>query len=92
MILNCPQCGEAMFFGGELDGTWETCVAYMSPERHDHNDNCLTRIYRCSNGHEKTVSKRRKCPTCDWVGKKYCFCHPDSKVDDWYESSDTAQK
>lgn len=87
MFLNCPECGELMSFTEGFDGTRETLVYYVSPPGHDHDDNCLKRIYRCPNGHARKVSKRRRCPSCDWVGKKTCFCHPDPKVDEWYESA-----
>lgn len=64
---------------------WEaqTLVGYESPEGHNHDDNCLSRVYICKNGHEQSVFKRRACPACDWKGKETCFCHSDVKVDEW---------
>lgn len=57
-----------------------TLVGYESPEGHEHDDNCLSRVYVCSNQHQKKVSLRRSCPTCDWLGRETCFCHTDPKV------------
>ena len=84
--MDCPECGEKLSHSNE-EGTWETLVGFMSPPGHDHNDNCLTRIYRCKNWHSITLSKRRRCsnPDCDWVGKDECFCHTGKKVDEWPE-------
>lgn len=68
-------------------GAMETCIGYLSPPGHDHDDNCLTKVYSCPNGHWLKVSKRRRCPAvgCDWVGKDECFCHPGKKFDEWPE-------
>ena len=77
--MKCEICNEEMSF----DHTFMTLVAYNSPAGHDHDDNCLIRNYICSNGHVKIVSLRRRCSSCDWVGKDKCFCHPDKKVDKW---------
>jgi len=62
-----------------------TDVAFSSPPGHDHDNNCETRIYYCPNGHERKVSKRRRCraPGCDWEGSLTCFCHPGEKLDEW---------
>lgn len=81
--LMCPECGEPMHPGM---GCMETVVGYLpNKEGHTHNDNCLSKQYRCPNGHCKEVYLRRTCPTpgCDWRGKSTCFCHPGSKVDEW---------
>jgi len=81
--MKCPECGEKM----DYDGEWETMVGFYSPPNHDHNDNCLIRVYRCKNGHTIKLSKRRRCPNpdCDWIGKDECFCHPGKKLDEWPE-------
>ena len=60
-----------------------TLVGFISPKGHDHDDNCLTRFYICSNNHEITISKIKKCPVCEWTGKKECFCHRGMKVEEW---------
>ena len=83
--MNC-HCGEPLKFLREF-GTLTTYVAYYSPPGHNHDDNCLTRFYQCKNGHTTIVSKRRRCPICDWVGKETCFCHPGKKVDEWPNDS-----
>jgi hypothetical protein len=66
-------------------GTMSTCVGYMSPPGHNHDDNCVTRQYDCSCGNKVIVSKRNRCsnPDCDWVGKDECFCHEGKKVEEW---------
>ncbi|MCP4651011.1 MAG: hypothetical protein GY853_13165 [PVC group bacterium] len=66
-------------------GTGSTMVGYCSPPGHDHDDNCLSRTYRCENGHEHRYSLRRRCNVegCGWVGKDECFCHDGKKVDKW---------
>lgn len=81
--MDCPRCGEKLFYSNY--GTFETLVGYSSPLGHDHDDNCLTRIYYCKSGHSIKLSKRRKCPhpDCDWIGKATCFCHPGKKIDEW---------
>lgn len=78
----CPTCGEPFVRRGVES---MTCVGYFSPEGHDHDDNCLRRIYTCAEGHQTTVSLRRRCPApgCDWTGKEICRCHPGPKVDEW---------
>jgi len=83
--MSCKECGEKLIY--DQKGTWGTLVGYSSPSGHghDHDDNCLKRSYVCKNGHRKTVSLRRSCPACDWVGKADCFCHEGPKVDEWPE-------
>ena len=83
MKLFCTECGEQMFTwkGGAI----QTLVGYLSPKGHDHDDNCRHKVYQCVNGHAKNVSKINKCPSCDWLGKKECWCHVDPKVEEWYE-------
>ena len=83
-VLICTECGEPMTFRPSIsNGTFSTLVGYSSPPGHDHDDNCLVRIYRCKNGHSVKVSKRRRCPVCDWAGKEECFCHWGEKVNEW---------
>lgn len=79
----CPKCGSGM----KHRGTMTTLVGYVYPERHNHDDNCQSRWYFCECGHEEIVSKRNRCPACDWVGEAYCFCHPGKKVDVWPEDT-----
>lgn len=69
-------------------GTQSTTVGFLGlglPEGCDHDDNCETRRYTCTEGHATILSLRRSCPspTCDWRGKEDCWCHGDGKVDDW---------
>lgn len=65
-------------------------MGYISPEGHDHDDNCVRRMYICGNGHQTILSKRNRCPNtdCDWVGEKTCHCHEGEKVDEWPEAKD----
>lgn len=67
----------------------KTMVGYSSPPGHNHDDNCLLRMYVCDQcGHNHKVSKRRRCPACDWVGKDSCFCHKGPKLDEWPRTND----
>src|SRR5262245_34538782 len=85
-IMNCSECNEPMhaatmaelfpgtYHGGttngDVIGECQTLVGYHSEPGHNHDDNCLHRIYLCQNGHRKPVYLRRKCPACDWKGKE----------------------
>ena len=82
--MNCTTCGEPLKYAWSL-GEYMTLAGYDSPPGHDHNDNCIVRTYACVKGHRQTVSIRRQCPACDWVGKGGCFCHEGRKVDRWPE-------
>jgi len=79
-MINCPTCGKPMLY---CSFTVQSLVGFYSPPGHDHDDNCLVRTYYCEDNHAYRVSKRRRCPVCDWVGKESCSCHPDKKVDEW---------
>jgi hypothetical protein len=79
--MNCPKCNNKLI----PSAIAETLVGYFSPPGHNHNDNCLTRAYRCTCGYSIIISKRRTCPVCSWKGKETCFCHPGKKVDEWPE-------
>lgn len=79
MICQVDGCDlEAVY-----QGTMSTLVGYYSPEGHDHDDNCRTRLYHCGNGHETVIRVRNICrtPGCGWKGKLTCFCHPGEKVE-----------
>jgi hypothetical protein len=39
---------------------------------HDHDDNCVTKTYYCTEGHATRGSVRRHCFACDWQGKVTC--------------------
>jgi hypothetical protein len=78
--LVCNECNQLMTPSGEIG---QTLVGFHSPAGHDHDDNCLWQIYTCPNGHHRKISKRRRCPKCEWVGKESCFCHDSLKVDEW---------
>jgi len=81
-VALCPLCGKAM----NCRGTEATLVGYISPAGHNHDDNCRFRDYTCEGcGHRESVSKRNRCPVCDWVGKERCFCHSGLKMDKWPE-------
>lgn len=78
--------------GGKLvrnpnSGESTTLVGFFSPPGHDHDDNCLTRLYHCSScGQNYSLSKRRSCtyPGCDWVGKAECsVCGGGPLLDKW---------
>ncbi len=77
------ECGGTLRYDGR---TMVTLVGYHSPEGHDHDDNCRTRYYGCEEcGVHRSISIRNRCshPSCDWVGKATCFCHPGEKLDEW---------
>ncbi len=82
--MKCRICGEN---AGDLGYSSSTLVGYMSPPGHDHDDNCVSKTYKCPNGHHNAVSLRNYCsdPECDWMGKDSCFCHDGPKVDEWPE-------
>ena len=75
--LSCPICGTSV----RHYGTCSTLLGYSSPEGHNHDDNCRKRLYECENGHNALLSVVNKCPACDWVGQKECFCS--EKIDEW---------
>lgn len=80
--MDCELCGAKLFSTGICS---ETLVGYSSPDGHMHDDNCLSMLYRCKNGHVKKIYKRRTCPVsgCDWKGKQTCWCHAGIKVAEW---------
>lgn len=81
--MNCPQCG-APFVSHSY--TCSTLVGFIiTDEGHEHDDNCLKRIYVCAYGHSTELSLRRTCPNCDWKGCKTCSCHKGEKIDKWPE-------
>ena len=65
---------------------WMTAMAYCSPKGHDHDDNCITRVYRCKNGHYTKLGIIKTCHACDWKGKDSCFCC--TKVEEWPEETE----
>lgn len=79
----CTECQEQMYV--DPRGCMDTCMGYMSPPGHDHDDNCRSGAAVCVNGHKKFVSIRRTCstPGCDWKGKDECFCHEGKKLEGW---------
>ena len=87
LTVECKECNEPVLIYKEENqwGAMQTSVGYGSPPGHNHDDNCLLMVGRCSNGHLQKVSKLRKCtnPDCNWKGKTECFCHPGQKVDEW---------
>lgn len=85
MRAQCPECGEELDTRSEY--IWQTAVGYDSPPGHDHDDNCVTRAYKCKKGHVVKLSIRRRCPVegCGWEGKERCSCHKMDKFDEWPE-------
>lgn len=82
--MTCEKCGEPMARGtGDDRYELSTLVGFFSPPGHNHDDNCVLRMYVCPNGHKRKVSKRRTCPACDWKGKEECFCHAGKKLEEW---------
>lgn len=80
--VHCPTCGEPMTFDDER----VTLIGFgPSPPGHDHDDNDRRRYYHCPNGHTHVISKRNRCPACDWVGEKYDLNYDGPKVDKWPE-------
>lgn len=82
--MKCRECNENLFSLNNCYAT--TDMFFESPDGHNHDDNCKSRVFECKNGHNITLSKRNTCPICDWKGKKTCFCHDDEKVDEWPEA------
>lgn len=81
--MNCPECSESM----EVLEQGRTMIGgpIGLPAGHDHDPNCVSRIYACANGHRRKISIVNRCPVCDWVQDRACFCHPDPKLDRWPE-------
>lgn len=78
----CKLCGKKLKYDGQGEST--TLLGYNSEcyeNGHNHNDNCITRVYICSNDHSEKLSVINKCPVCSWTGKKECFCS--RKVEEW---------
>ena len=84
--MNCTTCNEPLINYLE-EGTTLLGRIGILPPGHEHDVNCISRTYVCSNGHKRRLSKRNKCPKCDWVQKETCFCHPDPKLNEWPENS-----
>lgn len=87
--LVCRTCGSAY---ESHTMTCSTMVSYGSPMGHDHDDNCLTRTYRCPQGHKDLLSVRRTCstPGCTWKGKITCKGCGGDKIDAWPEDAPLA--
>jgi len=54
-VLKCTECGEEMT-GSE--GTSSTYAGYISPPGHNHDNNCVSRLYRCKNGHTRRIFRQ----------------------------------
>jgi hypothetical protein len=70
----CAECGDPLVRHTEET---ETCMGYFSPPGHDHDDNRLSRTYRCGAGHPTMVTLIRSCPACEWRGRT------EGRVDEW---------
>lgn len=81
-ILHCNECGQPM---SRSNVGVEHTVGYISPDGHNHDDNCTCMTYTCPRGHRLTISIRKRCSTdgCKWTGKKYCDCHDGPKLEAW---------
>ena len=79
--MNCDVCGEKAVSNYQTT----TLLGFISPAGHNHDDNCVNRVYICQNGHKANISKQNSCPVkdCDWVGIDECFCHKGKKVKEW---------
>ena len=86
--MDCDTCGLPIAQLGT--GEYSTLVGYSSPPGHNHDDNCLKRVYAGENGHRVILSLRRRCPACDWVGQDACGCHEGPKVDAWPDAPSVA--
>lgn len=81
--MSCDHCSRPFAAWG-CEGT--TLLGCGSPPGHSHDENCRTRRYVCTDDHVTVVSIRQRCPACDWIGPKSCFCHKGDKVDKWPEA------
>ncbi len=78
---DCSTCGKP---AKQASYGWsQTLVGYLSEPGHDHDDNCVSTVFTCPEGHRMNISVRRTCPNpeCDWKGKDECFCHEGKKVE-----------
>lgn len=73
--MKCPACSTNVT---QHSGEWRTLVGYWP-----HDDNCISREYRCACGQKWVESLARSCVSCDWTGKTSCFCHGGAKVARW---------
>ncbi len=76
------KCGKP--FAG-YDHEISTLVGYLSPNGHDHDDNCRSRTYYCDDDHTTVIRKRNRCPSCDWVGRDECSVCNTTALDEWPE-------
>lgn len=70
----CPECKSDEV---QTNGSFQTCVGFLSPPGHDHNNNCNITEFSCRDcDYAWKHAKRRRCPhpDCDFVTKETCFC------------------
>lgn len=79
----CPTCGSTSLTWNKSEGQWTTLLGWRSEPGHNHNPNCVTRMYECENRHRVKLSVKNRCclPGCTWVQRDECFCHPGKKID-----------
>ena len=77
------RCGASFIAYGAEQSTLVGSLFAMPG--HDHNNNCLTRRYTCEAGHGTTIALVRRCPACDWTGKRSCGVCNATFVDQWPE-------
>jgi hypothetical protein len=79
-VPTCSEC-HARMTKGFMEG--HTLVGYGRGEcGRMHDDNCLSDLYTCPNGHRAVVFLRRSCE-CGWKGKQSCECHDGLKFETW---------
>ena len=85
--MKCKKCGNEV----KHEGTMSTMVGghpfWECPLKNQHDDNCITRYYRCDCGNKWIESKRTVCE-CGWKQEDECFCHEGKKVDEWSDPAD----
>lgn len=69
MTTACKTCGGVFV---RRDDAFTTCMGFLSPPGHDHDNNHVHASFWCAAGHRTVIGKRRRCPAagCDWVSRE----------------------
>lgn len=83
-LWNCPECGGRIV--RQEGGTYATQMrGFTSTPGHNHDPNCMSRVYWCENEHRFEVPLRRRCadPHCNWAGPEAYPELDQPAVDEW---------
>lgn len=75
----CPVCrGELTY-----SSVYSTYAGYIHPLGHHHDDNAVTMLCTCNNGHAIDVFVPAKCPACDWQRTSSMMVRPEAVAGLW---------